>query len=300
MWEIRRLRLLQEFAARGTVAEVASALHLTPSAVSQQLSQLEREVGSPLLRKSGRRLVLTAEGEIVVRHTRQVLGQLELAQAEIASAREVASGTVRLALFQSAALALLPDALTRLAREHPALRVRVTQREPETAMRETWARDFDLVVAEQYPGHAAPWLEGLDRSPLTQDELHLTVPRRGPWADVEHVAQASEAAWVMEPSGAASRHWLEQLCRGHGFEPDVRYETADLQAHLALVSSGHAVALMSGLMLRTLMPEVSGVRVLPLPGTPRRTVFTATRATAADTPGLRAVREALEASAADT
>lgn len=298
MWEVRRLRLLQEFAARGTVAEVAATLHLTPSAVSQQLSHLEREVGVPLLRRTGRRLVLTAEGEILVRHTRVVLGQLELARAEIASSQQVATGTVRLAVFQSAALALLPRALTRLAQEHPALRVTVTQREPETALKETWARDFDLVVAEQYPDHAAPWAEGLDREPLTEDSLHLAVPSTGRWASVRTPVEAARAPWVMEPVGAASRHWSEQVCRTAGFEPDVRYETADLQAHLALVGSGHAVALMSGLMLRTLLPTNSagdrGVRVLDLSGRPTRTIFTAARTTSSAHPGVRAVREALE------
>ena len=52
----------------------------------------------------------------------------------------------------------------------------------------------------------------------------------------------------MEPRGAASRHWAEQACRSAGFEPDVRFETADLQAQIRLIESGNAVALMPDLV----------------------------------------------------
>lgn len=298
-WEVRRLRLLQELAARGTVAAVAEALHLTPSAVSQGLAQLEREVGVELLRRVGRRLVLTAQAEILVAHTEAVLRQLETAQSQIAASLSQATGTVRLAVFQSAALALLPEALTVLARDHPQVRVRVTQREPETALRETWARDFDLVVAEQYPGHAAPRPDGLDREPLTSDRLALVVPAVDRWAGARSLTDVADAAWVAEPDGAASRHWAEQRCREAGFEPDVRYQTADLQAHLALVRSGHAVAVVPGLMLRSADPAAGpGVRTVPLAGDPRRTLFTATRTTMATHPGVVAVRAALGLAAA--
>ncbi|MER6941210.1 LysR family transcriptional regulator, partial [Nocardioides sp. NPDC000441] len=79
MLDVRRLRLLAELAARGTLAEVAEALHQSPSSVSQQLGQLEREVGVPLLRKAGRRVQLTAAAEVLVEHTTEILARLEAA-----------------------------------------------------------------------------------------------------------------------------------------------------------------------------------------------------------------------------
>ena len=66
------------------------------------------------------------------------------------------SGRVRVAVFQSAALALMPGTLRAMAARYPDVRVEMVQREPEEALRETWARDFDMVIAEQYPAHAAP------------------------------------------------------------------------------------------------------------------------------------------------
>lgn len=292
--DVRRLRLLREVQLRGTLAAVAQALHQSPSSVSQQLALLEREVGTELLRRHGRRVLLTPAAELLAERTATVLEQLELAETDLAAAEDEVSGTVDVAVFQSAALALLPHTLTLLARDHPRLRVTMTQQEPETALRGTWARDFDLVVAEEYPGHAAPHHPGLDRHPLTTDRIWLASAESGQVGDLR---AAAEQAWVMEPRGAASRHFAEQTCRVAGFEPDVRYETADLQTQLALVRSGHAVALLPDLMLRSAAP---GVHLSDLPGHPTRTVFTATRETVARRPGVVAVRTALAEAAALT
>ncbi|KHL12044.1 DNA-binding transcriptional LysR family regulator [Mumia flava] len=290
MLEVRRLRLLRELEIRGTLAGVAEALHLSPSSVSQQLALLEKEVGVPLLRKAGRGVRLTPQAEILAEHAAAVLDRLELAEAEMAASLEEATGSVRLAVFQSAALALMPQTLTALAESHPRLRVTMTQSEPESALRETWAREFDLVVAEQYPEHAAPWLPELDRVDLTTDEIRLAVPPDGPWSRVRTIDDAAGAAWVMEPGGVASRHFAEQACRRSGFEPDVRYETADLQAQIRLIESGNAVALLPDLLWLGRSPSV-GLRRLA--ARPRRTIFTSARRASARQPGVRAVRESL-------
>src|SRR5690606_31748343 len=153
---------------RGTIAAVAAGLHQSPSSVSQQLSQLEREVGVELLRNVGRRVQLTPQADLLVGPAQAVLERLALGEPDRRDAADEATGTVRMGIFQSAALALLPTTLRLVHERAPRVRVVVTQREPETALHETFARDFDLVVAEQYPGHAAPWHPRLDRQPLTE------------------------------------------------------------------------------------------------------------------------------------
>jgi len=292
MLDVRRLRLLRELQIRGTLAGVAEALSFSPSAVSQQLSQLEKDVGVELLRSSGRRVVLTPQAEILVSHTAEVLRTLERAEAELASSLTTITGTVRVAVFQSAALALMPDALSIMESEYPEVRVEMVQREPETALRETWARDFDLVIAEQYPGHAAPRYPELDRRTLTTDTIRLATPpadqgRLHPSA----IGQASDAAWVMEPRGTASRHWAEQACRRAGFEPDVRFETADLQSHIRLVESGNALALLPDLVW---IGRGTTARLVLLPEHPQRTIFTSVREASSTRPAIVAVREVLD------
>lgn len=291
MLEVRRLRLLRELSGRGTIAEVADALHLSPSSISQQLSQLEGEVGVPLLRKAGRRLELTPAAAVLVEHTERILSELEEAESAAVGLSGEASGTLRIAVFQSAAVAFMPRLLAELATAHPRLRVTMSQREPEEGLRETAAHEFDLVIAEQYPHHAAPRHPSLDRVPLTTDSLHLAVPVDGAaFAGVESIEQAGGLPWVMEPQGAASRHWAEQLCRQAGFEPDVRFETDDLQAHVALIESGNAVAVLPDLML---VPRRPRARLIELPGRPRRSVFTSVRRSSTGTPAVRACRSVL-------
>jgi DNA-binding transcriptional LysR family regulator len=288
MLDVRRLTLLRELQLRGTIAAVASSLNLSPSAVSQQLSVLEREVGIPLLRKAGRRVVLTQHAELLVAHTELVLTQLELAETGVQVDGASTAGTVTIATFQSAALGILPGALSILAAEHPDLRVHVTQREPETALHETWLRDFDLVVAEEYPHHSARLFRGLDRQPLMTDALRLAVPRG---SAISSIADAADAAWVMEPPGTASRHFAEQTCRAAGVEPDVRFETADLGAHVRLVESGNAVGILPDLIWAHHVPRA--VDLIELPGAPRRTIFTAARDASAGRSAIIACRSAL-------
>jgi DNA-binding transcriptional LysR family regulator len=218
---------------------------------------------------------LTPAAELLVTHTGDVLERMEALETALAATGDAVAGTVRLAVFQSAALGIVPQALTLFAAEYPALRVEITQREPESALAAVWAREFDLVIAEQYPGHAAPRLAELDREPLCEDRIRLGARD----ASVTTIADASSAAWVMEPRGTASRHWAEQACRVAGFEPDVRFETADLQAHIRLVESGHAVALLPDLVWGGGEPTV---RVVSLAGDPRREVFTSARRAGAD------------------
>ncbi|WP_448808220.1 LysR family transcriptional regulator [Agromyces bauzanensis] len=301
MLDVRRLRLLVELSRRGTLAAVAEALSYSPSSVSQQLSLLEREAGVPLLVQVGRRVQLTPQALVLVEHGRAVLDRLEEAEADVARSLTAVGGTVRVAVFQSAAHAVVPEALTLLAAEHPALRVEVTEREPELALFDVAARDFDLVIAEQYPGHTRAHREDLDRVPLAADAIRLALPpspagRKGAQRRLETpLAAASAMPWVLEPQGTASREWAEQLCRDAGFEPDVRFETADLMAHIRLIRSGNAAGLLPDLVWAGEEPSVD---LVPLPGDPQREVFSSTRRAAARRPAVVAVRDALARAAA--
>jgi DNA-binding transcriptional LysR family regulator len=304
MLDVRRLRLLVELSQRGTLAAVAEALSYSPSSVSQQLSQLEREAGVPLLVQVGRRVQLTPQAELLVGHARAVLDRLEEAESDVARSLTAVGGTVRIAVFQSAAHAMVPQALTLLRGEHPDLRVEVTEREPDVGLFEVAARDFDLVIAEQYPGHTRAHRDDLDRVHLASDAIRLALPPhpagRGAPQEGTHIeatrdassdlAAASAMPWVLEPQGTASREWAEQLCRDAGFEPDVRFETADLMAHIRLIRSGNAAGLLPDLVWAG---EVPSVTLVDLPGHPEREVFSSTRLAAAARPAVVACRDAL-------
>lgn len=293
MLDVKRLRLLRELAARGTVVAVAEALNYSPSAVSQQLATLEREAGVPLFRRSGRSLQLTTAARLLADEAEELLNHIERIESALRRAQGEVTGRIRVATFQTAMLALLPQTLGRLRAEYPELRVDVVQHEPEAGLYETWVRGFDLVIAEHYPDHATVQFAGLDHAPLLADRIQLALPRLGVHDDFDRVTSLADTAglpWVMEPRPAASRHWAEQRCRAAGFEPDIRFESADLQAHARLVGSGNAVALLPGLI------HLGGrhdLRLVELPGRPHRTIFTAARASSGANPALSVLRAVL-------
>ena len=149
MLDLHRLRLLRELRHRGTLAAVAAALSYSPSTISAQLAQLEREVGVPLLVPVGRRVRLTPEAETLVGHVEAILERLEHAEADLARARTVLDGDLRIATFQTAATTLVLPALARLHHDHPGLRVHLSQQEPQRALPALLAHDYDLVLTEE-------------------------------------------------------------------------------------------------------------------------------------------------------
>src|SRR5215469_4508627 len=124
MLEVHRLRLLLEFAERGTIAGAASALGYTPSAVSQQLAALERETGAALLDRTARTAELTEAGQRLAARAAEILAMIEAAEADLAAPEP--AGRVAISAFPTAAVAFAP-ALTRTARAHPGLSLLLRQ-----------------------------------------------------------------------------------------------------------------------------------------------------------------------------
>lgn len=286
MFELRRLRLLHELALRGTIGAVANALSYSPSTVSQQLAILEREAGVALLEPDGRRVRLTPQGRLLAQHAARALQLDESARAELSSSQD-APGRVRIAVMPTAAEALVPPVLTLLADRAPGLRLEMIEMAPEEALFELQTRAFDLVVAEQYPGYTRELRDGIDRTVLGHDPVRLALPPGDPATALEELR---DRAWVLEPTGAAVREWAVQQCRAAGFEPDVRFEAADLITHARLVAAGHAVAMLPDLVWTG---DRSTVQLVDLPGSPVREIFAATRTASRDSAAVATLREAL-------
>lgn len=292
MFELRRLRLLHELALRGTLAAVADALSYSPSTISQQLALLEREAGVALLAPDGRRVRLTAHGAALAEHAARALDADEKIRADL-ELLQPGIAPVRVAVLQTAARTIIPAALTLLAERAPGLRVELSEVPPEDGLFELSARGFDLAIAEQYPGLTRAHRPDLERHVLGSDPMRLATAR-GTAARIGDRAPLAALAghpWVMEPAGTAARDWAVQQCRAAGFEPDVRFELADLGAHVALIAAGRAVGMLPDLLfVGTRSPLALGA----LPGDPAREIFTATRRASAGRLGIQLVQEAIE------
>lgn len=292
--ELRRLRLLAELRRTGTIAGVAEVLGYSPSSVSVQLGQLEREAGTSLLARVGRNVQLTPAGHRLAEHAEHALALDERVRGELtALSAGRAVGTVRVSCVQTAALALLPKVMALLAGTAPELRLELIHSETKPALVELRARRIDLAVGIDYPPVPPPRYAELDRIDLLEEDVLLAVPSRSSFTRVPtvRIEDLKHVAWAAGPPGEGHRAVIEYLCnRIGGFTPDVRHRTDDALILRALVSSGHAVTLLPAL-IGTATPHVS---LRPLEGVHlTRVIFTAARTSSRHSVGIQAVRTAL-------
>jgi DNA-binding transcriptional LysR family regulator len=300
MLDLRRLRLLHELHARGTIAAVAEAVQYTPSAVSQQLGVLEREAGVALLEPAGRGVRLTDAAIVLVRHADALLERAELAEAELAAATGRIAGRGRIATFQSVALRLVVPAMQLLEREAPDLRCELIEAEPEQSLPALALGDFDLVLADEWQNQPRARPAGVDRHDLFRDPVGIVLPADHPSAGRRRavpLAELADAAWT---TGHGETGWEEmtiRTCRElGGFDPDIRHRTNDAMTTLALVAGGRAVALLPELVRPEAQP---GVAVKPIAEAPvHRTIYMATRTADAQRPSVQALLTAIREVAA--
>jgi DNA-binding transcriptional LysR family regulator len=290
-FDLHRLQLLRELARRGTISSVADALSYSTSAVSQQLSVLESEIGTQLLVPDGRRVRLTPQAEILVQHTAAVLRQLEAAEAAIASSLTTVAGTVRLATVQTAALSCIPEMLSTLAQNNPGLSVRVTQAEPDVAIPGLLAREFDLVCDESFPEFPAIRPHDTHLEPVAEDPMRVAFsePPTGRTALNASLEDFAEHPWVMELPGSPVREWAVATCRRAGFEPRIEHQTSDNVVQAELVARGLAVAFLPDLFWFGRTPSFHLRWMAP---SHVRTLVTTCRAGSQDHPSIEVVRNA--------
>ena len=290
MLDPRRLRLLVELADRETIAAVADALHFTPSTVSHGLSALERDVGVALLERSPRSVRLTPAGVALAREGRALLARLGAAEADARAVGRLERGELVLATFPSAGATIVAGAAARLHESHPGLALRILDAEPGESVGALAAGELDIAVAYEYPHLPGVDPTGLVATPLLDDPLLVCLPPGREHAALEDLR---DEAFVAGRRGSHCHSFARALCRAHGFEPRIAFETDDIAFTCALVNAGMGVAIMPELLVST-APEP--VATQPLDIGPRR-IFALHRASATGLPSVAAAVGALAASA---
>ena len=176
MLSLERLQALQAVSTFGSVTGAASALHLTPSAVSQQLGKLQRDVGQRLIEPYGRGVRLTAAGSLLADRAHAILAEVEQAESELDRQRDRVYGDLEVAGFATAARAILPRAVARLKADHPQLKIRLSERQPEEAIRLVAAGHLDLALVNDWMNAPLLLPDGLDRLLIMNDPVDLAVP----------------------------------------------------------------------------------------------------------------------------
>jgi molybdate transport repressor ModE-like protein len=251
MLDVRRIRVLQEVVSRGSFSAAADSLHLSQSAVSQQIAALEREVGVPLLERATGGPKLTAAGESLMEHGDAVLCRLEEAERELAQIAGLEGGRLRLASFPTASATLMTRALALFRQRFPKVELQFSEDEPEDAFPNLKRGDFDLTVVFDYPAFPLDFSRDVEAELIYEEPMRVALPPGHPLAAAKSVriADLAEEDWLCGALPSSCVDQILNLCREAGFEPRISFRSEDYEVIKGFVAGGLGV---------TILPELAG------------------------------------------
>lgn len=256
---IQRLRVLLELSRLGSMREVADELAMTTSSVSQHISALAVEVGSPLVEPVGRRVRLTPAGRRLAEHAVTILAAVDAARRDLDPSAEP-SGVVRVAGFATAIRRSLLPVVESLAVSHPGIEVRISEYEPLESVDLLGRDDIDLALLYDYTLTPIALRADMVATELWTMPWGLGVPspaKRAPFASY------GESDWIVNSRNTADEDALRTLASMAGFTPRIAHRIDSLELVEDLIVTGHGIGLLPrGRATRR------GVRVLPLTDPP--------------------------------
>lgn len=295
-WDLRKLHILRALRDTGTVTAAAATLRMTPSAVSQQLAALSKQIGTPVMEARGRGVRLTGAAHVLLRHAEVVFAQLERAGAELDGYAQGEAGVVRIGAIATSITRLVVPAARLLRRDAPGITLSIREAEAAEVYEELAAGDVDLALslAVDAPTARDPRFV---IAPLLTDPLDIALPATHPLAAAPglRLAQLAEEPWIFGSRGP----WREitlAACADAGFVPEQAHAAADWPAIFALVAAGMGIALVPRMSASGALTHDLAVRPLDV-DRPRRRIVGAVRGGSEDAPLLRRTLGALRRAA---
>ncbi|KUI27274.1 LysR family transcriptional regulator [Mycobacterium sp. IS-1742] len=249
MFDVRRLVVLREVVRCGSLSAAAMSLSYTTSAVSQQITALERDIGAKLLERGPTGARATAAGTRLLEHSDVILGAVTAAERDLARLATAAPDTLRVASFASAAATILPRVIARLQHEHPATAIELLTADPDDAVA-LLGDGADAAMVTEVPGEP-PEFRGVHTVPVYDDEFFVVLPRAHRLADAVEVPFEALAAerWVVSTATGAcpDTRVFQHACRRAGFDPDVTFRADDYGTVQGMVAAGMGVSLVPSL-----------------------------------------------------
>jgi DNA-binding transcriptional LysR family regulator len=265
MIDPNHLRTLRALADHGTVVAAAETLHLSPSAVSQQLNSLARTTGCTLLEKRGRGVVLTQPAKILLEHADAILERFEQAESDMRSYQQGDTAVLRVGGFSSALQCFVADAVSTALHRNSGWSIQIDEVESEESMAMLLDRELDLSVVMIAPNRPLLADRRISLEPLLADTYRAVVPAVHPLGALDELDRLSRLAyepWVL------SRHWTSTheivmaACAVAGFQPRAAHNTTDFAASVAMVGHGLGVSVVPFLGLPRIVPDT--VKILPI------------------------------------
>jgi DNA-binding transcriptional LysR family regulator len=251
MLDVRRMRVLREVIWRGSFSAAAEALHLSQSAVSQQIAVLEREVGMPLLERTSEGPKLTPVGEALMDHGDAVIARLEEAERELAQIAGLEGGRLRLASFPTASATLMTRALSLFRQRFPNIELEFQEDEPEDSFPSLKRGEFDLAVVFDYPMFPLEFGRDVESELIYEEPMRVALPPGHPLAAAKSVRieDLADEEWLCGALPSSCRMQVLQLGRDAGYEPKISFQSEDYEVIKGFVAAGLGV---------TVLPELAG------------------------------------------
>lgn len=294
-WSVNldQLKSVDAVARHGSVAAAAASLHLTPSAVSQQITKLDREVGHRLLARHGRGVRLTDTGMLLADHARELLSRVERARADIDAASGTVRGHVTIGVFASAARGIMPQALTALSAT-PELTVELRELEVDDSLPLLLGGELDMAVIIDWDNEPLALPSGLDAVPLGGDVFDVVIACSHPSATGSAVdlRALGDTPWVAWTKDSLCYRWLVSTLREVGAEPDIAHTAEEHATQVALVDAGFGAALLPRIGRPALPAGLVALEVTPAL---RRNLYAVYRHDSASRPAIAATVDVLRA-----
>lgn len=263
------LRTLVEVVTHQSFAAAALALGYTPSAVSQQMSSLERDTGTTLFDRGAKSIEPTPAALTMVRHAQRVLTDIDALMAATSTPDLDPSGKplqeLRIGIFPSLATFAVPRLLGSPGWEKLGIALRVNVGEPHqtiTGLRRDGDLDLSLIFQVGQAGLA--WPAQVERQWLGDDPFRVVVPAS--WklggSSVFSATQLADMPWIMHHPGTSDATVISRLFSAFNIHPRVVAHSDDFNASLHMVAAGLGAALVPELAMRQ---PPDGIEVIDAP-----------------------------------
>ncbi|WKX07417.1 LysR substrate-binding domain-containing protein [Streptomyces sp. NL15-2K] len=245
MLKPQHLLTLKAVVRSGSFAITARDLGYTASAISQQISALEKETGLVLFEREAHGIRPTAAAHRLVDLSDRVLAALDDLDHHVQELATGVTGRLRLGSFPTAGVRLVPSALSTFVETHPRAQIQLEEGEPEELAAALGDGDLDVALVYEYGLSPRPWPDGLTHHRLLREDLVLLRTHdSGLSAQLPHL---SRARWITSREGTAGARSLVRLCAAAGFEAAVAFRSNNYDVVRELVSAGLGVAVVPAL-----------------------------------------------------
>lgn len=254
---LTQLATLRELARLGSLSAVASALDYSAGAVSQHLTMLERAVGSKLVVRAGRHLILTDAGHLLARHAERLLATEREAIRSVAALKGQVAGPLTVGTWGSTAATLLAPVIRRLAAQYPEVTVRSKEVDLDAAASAVRNGRVDIAFGLDYLDAPLPRHQGIEILELHEEPFAVALAAEpgGKRTGTADLALLADLSWILPPTTSQFGTAIRTGFRNRGFEPIVVHEVTDTAASLQLAAAGLGATVMTPLM-RKLNPDL--------------------------------------------